>query len=479
MTRNRMVVLVIAALLSSGAGCKRLKEDRAQTAASAPAPLSTSTIAPFASPPVLSGTPDVAALVARVNPTVVNITTVHEIRQPNNEFDWPFDFFGPRQPGGRRPRGEDNVLRQRALGSGFIVDGDGHVVTNAHVVDEADQVKIRLVDEREFDAKVIGRDPRLDLAVLQMSGGKEVQAAALGSSEALRVGEYVVAIGNPFGLGHTVTMGIVSAKSRVIGAGPYDDFIQTDASINPGNSGGPLFDLKGQVVGINTAINPQGQGIGFAIPVDALKEVLPQLLGSGRVARGRIGTLVQPVDESMAKALGLDRPKGAMVAEVEGDGPAARAGIKAGDVILRVDNSEVLHSSDLPRIVARHAPGTHVKMTVLRERQESTFDVTLEEMKDERASSSAPGAPNASRGSIGIELADTNQGVVVQSVAPGSPADGHFERGDVITEVNHSPVSRAADVAKRVETTPAGTAVLFKVNRGGRIRFVAIERRQG
>jgi len=274
-------------------------------------------------------------------------------------------------------------------------------------------------------------------------------------------------------------MGIVSAKSRVIGAGPYDDFIQTDASINPGNSGGPLFDLKGEVVGINTAINPQGQGIGFAIPVDALKDVLPQLLKSGRVARGRIGALVQPVDEAMARALGLDRPKGALVAELESGGPAATAGIKAGDVIVRVDNAEVLHSSDLPRIVARHAPGTHVQLTVLRERQDRAFDVTLDEMKDERASSNAPGTPGPSRSSIGIELADSNQGVVVQSVAPGSPAEGQFERGDVIVEVNHATVKRAAEVAKHVEATPAGTAVLFKVNRGGRVRFLAIERRQG
>ncbi len=482
MKPDRIAALFVAAVLSTGVGCKRIaaNDERSQAPAAAASPLSTSSAAPFATPPVLPGTPDVAALVARVNPTVVNVTTVHEIRQPNNEFDWPFDFFfGPKAPGQRSPRGEDNVLKQRALGSGFIVDSDGHVVTNAHVVDQADQVKIRLADERELDAKVIGRDARLDVALLQMSSGKDVQPAALGSSEALRVGEYVVAIGNPFGLGHTVTMGIVSAKSRVIGAGPYDDFIQTDTSINPGNSGGPLFNLKGEVVGINTAINPQGQGIGFAIPVDALKDVLPQLLRSGRVARGRIGALVQQVDDALAKALGLDRPKGAVVAEVEAGGPAARAGISPGDVILRVDDSEVLHSSDLPRIVARHTPGTHVKIAVLRERQERAFDVTLDEIKEERTAANAPSPSTPSGHSLGIELADSQQGVVVQSVTPGTPAEGQLERGDVIVEVNQTPVSHAVDVAKRVEATPAGTAVLFKVTREGRARFVAIERRQG
>src|SRR5208282_2230045 len=195
-----------------------------------------------------------------------------------------------------------------------LIDKQGHVVTNAHVIDDADVVKVKLTDDREYTAKVIGKDTRMDLAVLQLQNASDLpEPVALGSSDALRVGEYVVAIGNPFGLGGTVTMGIVSAKGRTIGAGPYDDFIQTDASINPGNSGGPLFNLRGQVVGINTAINPNGKGIGFAIPVDELKDVLPQLLTSGKVARGRIGVVIQGVDPALAKALGLDKPKGALV----------------------------------------------------------------------------------------------------------------------------------------------------------------------
>jgi serine protease Do len=433
--------------------------------------------APFASPPILIGTPDIAALVARVNSSVVNITAVHDVKQPSMDFD-PFDFFfgPPVPPGMRGPRG-DNVLRQRALGSGVIIDAAGHVVTNAHVVDQADGVKVRFADEREFDAKVIGRDARLDLAVLQMEGGKDGAPATLGSSDALRVGEYVVAIGNPFGLGNTVTMGIVSAKSRAIGAGPYDDFIQTDASINPGNSGGPLFNLKGEVVGINTAINPRAQGIGFAIPGDALKDVLPQLLKTGHVARGRIGTLVQPVDEALAKVMGLDRPKGALVAEVESGGPAAQVGVKPGDIIIRVDDTDVLHSTDLPRIVARHAPGTRIKLVVVRDRAEKSFDVTLDELKDDKVerTSDHPSKPS----SLGIEIADGRGGVVVQGVSPGSPAEGELEPGDVILEVNGTAVTRAIDVAKRVEGARAGSAVLFKVKRGDRTRFVGIERPQG
>jgi serine protease Do len=475
-------IAVVSAIVSISAGCKgaAFKDPPPQNAdaAATQAQVSSSAAAPFASPPMRQGMPDLVALVERVNPSVVNITTIHERRRPNVESDFPFDFFfGPMAPPGMRPpRGGDDVRRERALGTGFIIDAEGHVVTNAHVVDDANQVKVRLADERELDAKVIGRDARLDLAVLRLENPGQVAHATLGSSEALRVGENVVAIGNPFGLGHTVTMGIVSAKSRAIGAGPYDDFIQTDASINPGNSGGPLFNLRGEVVGIATAINPRAQGIGFAIPVDALKDVLPQLLTTGHVARGRIGALVQPVDATMAKALGLDKARGALIADVEAGGPAARAGLKAGDIIIRVDDTEVAHSSDLPRIVARHAPGTHVKLVVLRDRAERTFDVTLDELKDEQAERTSAATNGTSKPSLGIELADRQEGVVVQRVRPGSPADGHLQPGDVILEVNHAPAGNAADVVKRVEKTPADGATLFKVRRNQRTLFVALER---
>ncbi len=307
-------------ILALATGCQH-----AASAAGSPA---TVTPPPFASPPVLAGTPDVATLVSRVRPAVVNITTVHEIKLPQGGFGFPdfenlLPFFG-HGPGVLPRRGEETA-KQQALGSGFVVDAQGHVVTNAHVVNEADVVKVKLSDDREYQAKVVGKDERLDVAVLLLEGApKNLPVASLGQSGALRVGDYVVAIGNPFGLGNTVTMGIVSAKGRSIGAGPYDDFIQTDASINPGNSGGPLFDLHGQVVGINTAINPQGRGIGFAIPIDAVKDVLPQLLATGHVARGRLGVLIQGMDEDLAKALGMDQPRGALVGRVESGSPAAK-----------------------------------------------------------------------------------------------------------------------------------------------------------
>ncbi|MBV9949503.1 MAG: trypsin-like peptidase domain-containing protein, partial [Myxococcales bacterium] len=289
-----------------GAGCQHA------ASAASPPDANPQTPAPFNSPPVLPGTPDVATLVARVKPSVVNITTIQEVKVPRGNFGFPgfedmlpFPFFrqgpnGPHRGGG--PGGEegDTTMKQQALGSGFIIDAEGHVVTNAHVIDDANTVKVKLADDREYRAKVVGKDTRLDVAVLQLENApQDLPVASLGSSEDLRVGDYVVAIGNPFGLGNTVTMGIVSAKGRSIGAGPYDDFIQTDASINPGNSGGPLFNLRGQVVGIDTAINPQGKGIGFAIPIDSTKQVLPQLIATGHVARGRLGVLIQGMDQDL------------------------------------------------------------------------------------------------------------------------------------------------------------------------------------
>jgi serine protease Do len=454
-------------------------------AASAPAPL-TSTPPPFAAPPVLPGTPDVATLVAKIKPSVVNVTIVHEIRPARGQGNFPFglDPFVPFGPGGPDGRGGDEIYRQKGLGSGFIVDGKGHVVTNAHVVEGADQVKVKLADEREFSAKVVGRDKRLDLAVLELEGAKDLPAAALGSSEQLRVGDYVVAIGNPFGLGHTVTMGIVSAKGRAIGAGPYDDFIQTDASINPGNSGGPLFNLKGEVVGINTAINPNGRGIGFAIPIDALKDVIGPLMSTGHVSRAWLGVAIQPVDATLGKALGAQGAKGALVAEVLPHGPAERAGLKAGDVIVGLDGAPVASSEDLPRMVARHQPGTHSKVDVLRNGKRETIDVALDELKEDanRSEESSPSSPSSKAPEgLGIEVGESpnRRGeVIVGRVAPGSAADGQLRPGDVIVEVNRSPVHRPEDVVARAKETRASDPVLFKIKREGQSRFVAVERRR-
>jgi serine protease Do len=428
---------------------------------------------------VLPGTPDVAALVEKVRPSVVNITAIQELHIAGGGGGDPFEFFFGRKLRPSEP--PQDVVRQRALGSGFILDASGHVITNAHVVEDAKTVRVRLADDREFAARLKGRDTRLDLALLEIQGAKDLPPAALGSSEELRVGEYVVAIGNPFGLGNTVTMGIVSAKSRELGAGPYDDFIQTDASINPGNSGGPLFNLKGQVVGINAAINPAARGIGFAIPIDALKEVLPQLLSVGHVSRGRLGVAVQGMDAALAGTLGLERPRGALVAEVEADGPGAKAGLKSGDVILRVDANEVAHAHDLPRFVARHPPGSRVKLDVWRDKTHKTIEATLAELKDEESGAPpeappSPAQPQPQQGELGLELEDDAQlGVVVKRVLPEGPAVDQLEAGDVILEVNRSAVKTAREAMQRLRDSKTP---MIKFRRQGRVGYVAIERKK-
>jgi serine protease Do len=449
-------------------------------------PLEPAAAAPFASAPVLTGTPDVATLVARVKPSVVNITAIHEAR-PREEISGRdglgdlrrfFDPWNRMAPGG--PGGGEEGMQAQALGSGFLVDAQGHVVTNAHVIADAKVVKVKLADEREFRAKVVGTDERLDVAVLQLENPPhDLPQASLGSSEALRVGEYVVAIGNPFGLGDTVTMGIVSAKGRTIGAGPYDDFIQTDASINPGNSGGPLFDLRGQVVGINTAINPQGKGIGFAIPVDAIRQVVPQLIAHGRVSRGRIGALIQGMDEDLAKALGMDHPHGALVENVESGSPAEKAGIRSGDAITAVDGHDVAHAGDLPRMIAQHEPGTRVKLTVVHEGRSHDVDVTLDALqKEEHAEATPPpAAQSAERAkALGIAVGDADGHAVVERVNPNGPADGKLRSGDVIEEVNQQAVTSASDLADKVKHAPTDRPVLLRVKRGEQSMFVAVER---
>jgi serine protease Do len=497
MTSKKLVHLTALAL-AFGTGCQH------SASAAPPGESVAQTPAPFATPPVLPGTPDVATLVAKVKPAVVNITTVTEMKMPRSNFDFGempdlgklFPFFGqgpngqmrpmPRGGGGGLPgegdgTGGDQVMKQQALGSGFIVDAQGHVVTNAHVIDGATTVKVKLSDDREFRAKVVGKDTRLDIAVLQLENPpKDLPLVSLGKSDGLRVGEYVVAIGNPFGLGDTVTMGIVSAKGRTIGAGPYDDFIQTDASINPGNSGGPLFDLHGQVVGINTAINPNGKGIGFAIPIDAVRQELPQLIATGHVQRGRLGVVIQGMDEDLAKAVGLDRPKGALVEQVESGSPGEKAGLKAGDVILSVDGQPVPHSEDLPRMIAPHQPGTNVSLQVWRDRAARSVTVTLAPLKEETAQAgqdqSEPAEPGAKPSSLGIAVADEDGHVVVARVQPDGPADGKLRRGDVIEEINHQPVSAASDLGSKVKASPADKPVLLRVRRGDQSRYVAIER---
>jgi serine protease Do len=386
----------------------------------------------------------------------------------------PFEFFfknGPQTPG-------PSARNQRALGSGFIFDDKGHVLTNAHVVDGANAVKVKLSDERELHAKVVGKDDRLDVAVLQIEGAQGLPFVAFGSSAALQVGEPVVAIGNPFGLGHTVTSGIVSAKGRAIGAGAYDDFIQTDASINPGNSGGPLFDAHGRVVGMNTAINPAGQGIGFAIPSDEIRQVLPQLVAEGHVNRARLGVHVQDVDQSLATALGLGETRGALVGDVEKGSPAEKAGLASGDVVTRVGAVPITHARELSRTIAHQTPGSSVELGFRRERDTKTAHVTLGKLEDEHEQAEDKHLQQApTPGALGIDVTDAEGGgALVKQVRPDSPARGSLQPGDVITEIDRKAVRSATDLRTKLREASTNRPLLFHVKRDGSGHYVVIER---
>jgi serine protease Do len=354
------------------------------------------------------------------------------------------------------------------------------------VVENAQKIVVKLSDEQEYEAKVVGRDPKTDIAIIKINAKTGLTAASLGDSDNLEVGEWVMAIGNPFGLDSTVTSGIVSAKGRHIGQGPYDNFIQTDASINPGNSGGPLINMRGEVIGINTAIFSRSGGnigIGFAIPINLVKELLPQLRGKGKVTRGYLGVLIQKVTPEIAESLGMDKGHGALVANVSKDGPAEKAGVKVGDVIIEFDGKEIKDSGDLPIIVARTPVDRKVRMKVLRDKKELQLTVGVGELKDEEVVASAPEkgelgmtvqklTPQIAE-SLGLEKAD---GVVVSAVDPGSVADeAGIRRGDVILEVDRKPIRSIDEYKKAVGGIRKGKGVLLLVRRGESTLFLALK----
>ena len=438
------------------------------------------------------GLPDFVTLAKKMKPLVVNISTtqVSEGRGGGQEFGSPFggeddqfNDFWKRFFGGPTPRGPQ---RQRSLGSGFIIDSDGSILTNNHVVENASKIVVKLSDDQEYEAKVIGRDAKTDVAVIKINAKSALPAASFGDSDKLEVGEWVVAIGNPFGLDSTVTSGIVSAKGRHIGQGPYDNFIQTDASINPGNSGGPLINLRGEIIGINTAIFSRtggNMGIGFAIPINLVKELLPQLRGKGKVTRGFLGVLIQKVTPEIADSLGLDKAQGALVANVSKDGPAEKAGVKVGDVIVEFDGNAVKDSGDLPIIVARTPVDKKVRMKVVRDKKELTLGVAVGELKDEEVVASAPEkgelgltvqrlTPQIAE-SLGLEKAE---GVVVSAVEPGSAADdAGIRRGDVLMEIDRRPIRNLDEYRKSVAAIKKGRGVLFLVRRGDSTLFLALK----
>ena len=437
------------------------------------------------------GLPDFVNLAKKIKPIVVNISTTQmseprggpqEFGSPFGEED-PFNDFWRRFFGGPQPRGPQ---RQRSLGSGFIIDSDGSILTNNHVVENASKIVVKLSDDQEYEAKVVGRDQKTDIAVIKINAKTTLIAANFGDSDTLEVGEWVVAIGNPFGLDSTVTSGIVSAKGRHIGQGPYDNFIQTDASINPGNSGGPLLNLRGEVIGINTAIFSRtggNIGIGFAIPINLVKELLPQLRGKGKVVRGYLGVLIQKVTPEIAESLGMEKSQGALVANVSKDGPAEKAGVKVGDVIVEFDGKEVRDSGDLPIIVARTAVDKKVRMKVLRDKKETVLNVAVGELKDEEIVASAP-----EKGELGLTVQRLNpqmaeslglekaEGVVVTAVEPGSAGDeAGIRRGDIIVEVDRKSVRSIDDYKKAVAGVRKGRGVLFLVRRGDSTLFLALK----
>jgi serine protease Do len=443
------------------------------TAAAALPPVAPTTLPPTPVP----ATFDVAALSEQVRPTVVNITTTQKVSMQGGEGMDPFEFFFG-QRGDTAPR--ERSMKRQALGTGVIIDPNGYVVTNDHVIRDADEVRVRLADDRELKARVVGHDPRQDVALLKIDGVSGLPAAPLGSSERLRVGESVLAVGNPFGLGHTVTLGIVSAKARTIGAGPYDDFIQTDASINPGNSGGPLFNWRGEVVGINTAIRAGANGIGFAIPIDDVKDVLGQLRERGHVERGRLGLGFQPVTQDLAAAMGLDGTRGALVSQLEPGGAAARAGIKPGDVIVAVGGSPIVHAEELPRKVGRNAPGATVALTIIRDKQQREVKATLDTLPDDPTPASArQGMPGAApqvderADKLGIQVENVpGGGVRVEEIQSDNVRD--LAPGDVIVELNGAPVKDVAGLHAAMAKVNPGSTALLKVRRGKTILFAAV-----
>jgi serine protease Do len=426
--------------------------------------------------------PDFVALAKKLNPTVVNIRTAKNIkpkqrlRRPqqqnpfgNNFFDDFFNRYFDEMPQ-QRPH------REQSLGTGFIISSDGFILTNNHVVNGADEVMVKLSDGREVKGEIKGSDEKVDLALIKINEKTPLPFAELGDSDALEVGEWVMAIGNPFGLSHTVTAGIVSAKGRVIGSGPYDDFIQTDASINPGNSGGPLFSSEGRVVGINTAIIAGGGGgIGFAIPISMAKSIVSQLRESGKVTRGYLGVRFQPLTADLAKSFGLESDKGALITSVEKDTTAEKAGLKAGDVIVEYDGKQISEGSELPRYVAATPVDKKVRIVIYRDGVKKEVSLVVGALKDKGGTAGTDSISIKESDKVGItveeirkDLAERfnlsdNRGIIVTEVKPGSSAEElGVTIGSIVIEIN----------GLRPDSVNAYSTAVAKLNKGDVVRLL-------
>ena len=432
-----------------------------------------------------------ADIVEKSKPAVVNISTTKTVRaggtfrMPFNESS-PFDrYFGGddffERFFGDVPQRE---FKQKSLGSGFIISADGYIFTNNHVVEKSDKIRVKLSDGREYDAQIIGRDAQTDIALIRIKPSERLPVVEIGDSDKLRVGDWVLAIGNPFGLEQTVTAGIVSAKGRVIGAGPFDNFIQTDASINPGNSGGPLFNTEGKVIGINTAIIAQGKGIGFAVPINMAKGMLSDLKGKGKVTRGWIGVSVQDVTDDIALSFKRKDRSGAIVADVVPGDPADKAGLKAGDIILEVNDTKIKDTHELLALIASFRVGDRVKIKALRDGREQLFTVVVAERKDYMESARSS---NAGQG-FGLSVRDITpeiakylgiketKGVIVAEVEPGSPADEvGIQPQDIILQVNKAPINTVKEYQRELSKFDSKGNILLLIKRGKATFFVVIK----
>ncbi|MEQ9619544.1 MAG: DegQ family serine endoprotease [Deltaproteobacteria bacterium] len=432
--------------------------------------------------------PSFADLVEVLKPSVVNISTTSVVNprssrqrkqrspfQQNDPFEEFFEKFFENMP--------EQQFKRQGLGSGFIISEDGYVVTNNHVVEKAEDISVILENGDKYEAKVIGKDPKTDLAVIKFEPEGKLQTVELGDSDNLRIGDWVIAIGNPFGLGYTVTSGIVSAKGRSLGLGVYDDFIQTDASLNPGNSGGPLFNLKGEVVGVNTAIVARGQGIGFAIPITMAEFVIEQLKEEGKVVRGWLGVYVQKLTPEIATSLNLKEDEGALVSDVTPGSPAEEAGISRGDVIIEFDGNRIDDVSDLTTLAGVTPPGTEVKIKLLHDGETKDLTVKLSEMPEEKVRSEEEKVQEK----LGITVTELNprivkrfnldmdKGVIITNVERGSAAaEAGLRPGDVVLEVDKKEITNLEDYTEALDKARPGGTTLFLVKRGENTIYAAL-----
>lgn len=434
-----------------------------------------------------------AGVVKQVYPAVVNINTTTTVKAPEypipfpSPFGSPFDDFFDRFFG-RMPR----EFKQRSLGSGVVISDDGFIITNNHVVEKADQVRVSMLGGQTFDAQVIGKDKSTDIALIRIKADKPLPFAKLGNSDALEIGEWVLAMGNPVGLDHTVTAGIISAKSRSLGLGGLEDFLQTDASINPGNSGGPLVNLQGQVVGINTAILANAQGIGFAIPINIVRTFLPQLKTKGHIVRGWLGVSIQEITPEIRDAMGLGDIQGALVADVVKGSPADQAGIQRGDIITEFKGKPIDRYSRLPLIVSSTPPGTVTSMKIVRNGKVHTMQVRVGTFPDESKETIQGKEPSKERGGsvMGMSLApltsefakrhgiEAEKGLVVLDVEPGSEADFiGITPGDVILEVDKKPIDSVEDFGAMLRSKRSGEPILLLIKRQDTTLYLSLRKR--